>query len=440
LDLNKIQGNVAPGFNKDHQAFVLVRFGSAEAGRASLADLQPDIATAQDVQDFKELFDRLRKRAPLRDDRDGGALSHVSATWVNVALSFAGIRRLALPGADSQWPVAFRQNRVPGADTSLAPGEVDGLVIVAADRAEDRDREVGRIAGRLASCGVEVAATWCGDTLPGAQRGHEHFGFKDGVSQPRIAGTKWGLDPPVAAGEFVLGYPDQTGKPSGAGLPAWAQNGSFLAFVQMHQHVGAFWHAMKQQAQQFGVEPAEVAAWIVGRRRDAEGTPLCTLPSRESHIGRAYARWLPPSESLRHRILRRGIPYGPPLAGDEPEDGRPRGLYFLTYQADIERQFEHVWTQWLNSQNFPVRAAGRDGLVGQVVDPGSVRSGAGTSAPVPPWSPSQLRPAIVPRGCQPLGGIALRLATFVTPLYGTYFFAPSVESLSSLATGSRKGS
>src|SRR5207302_10724146 len=53
LDLDAIQGNVVPGFSKDHQAFVFVRFGDAAAGRAWLAAIQPDIASAREVENFK---------------------------------------------------------------------------------------------------------------------------------------------------------------------------------------------------------------------------------------------------------------------------------------------------------------------------------------------------------------------------------------------------
>src|SRR3712207_8404725 len=52
-------------------------------------------------------------------------------------------------------------------------------------------------------------------------------------------------------------------------------------------------------------------------------------------------RWLPPGEQARHRLIRRGIPYGPPLSADAADDGG-RGLLFLAYQADLARQFEHV--------------------------------------------------------------------------------------------------
>jgi len=265
----------------------------------------------------------------------------------------------------------------------------------------------------MSSISVHEVMTLYGDTLPGASRGHEHFGFKDAISQPRIAGTDWGCGQPVASGEFVLGYRDQSGQISGADLPDWAQNGSFLAFLQLQQHVATFWSSMRQQAQQLGVQPDEVAAWIVGRTQD--GTLLANPPSRLSHTGRAYARWLPPSESLRHRILRRGIPYGPPWSADEPDDTHDRGLLFVTYQADLERQFEHVWTQLLNSADFPSPASGRDALVGQLNWPGQA-------------TPGGVRRTVVSRTDRAGRAANFSLPTFVTPRTGGYFFAPSINS------------
>jgi deferrochelatase/peroxidase EfeB len=133
-----------------------------------------------------------------------------------------------------------------------------------------------------------------------------------------------------------------------------------------------------------------------------------------SHIGRAYARWLPPAEAARHRIIRRGIPYGSPW--EAGHDDEPRGLLFVTYQADVERQFEHVWRRWLNGPDFPRPGAGRDALVGQISPPGGQR------------------PALFARHGQSGRYSAVRLSGFVTPHYGGYFLAPSISALSFLAT------
>jgi Dyp-type peroxidase family len=417
LDLENIQGNIVPGFSKDFQTFVVVRFAGADEGRTWLAAMQSQLASANELRGFRIAFTSLKARKPHAEARDDGALRHVSATWVNLALSCAGLRLLVGASGIARFSPVFRTNHVPGAESGE---DHHALLIVAADHADNLDAELARQRQRMASAGVDEIFAFRGATLTGDQRGHEHFGFKDGISQPKIAGTPWGSGPPVAAGEFVLGYPDQTGQASGAGLPAWTQNGSFLAFVQLQQHVATFWSVMRQQARQFGVAPEDVAAWIIGRRRDACGTPISEPPARVSHIGRGYSRWLPPSEALRHRIIRRGIPYGPAWVEGEPDDGG-RGLLFVAYQADIERQFEHVWAKWLNAPGFPIPGAGRDALVGQA------------SWPVQP-ALTGTRPAVAMRTGQAAGMVRMSLPAFVTPRYGGYFFAPAIDALAEIAS------
>jgi hypothetical protein len=136
-----------------------------------------------------------------------------------------------------------------------------------------------------------------GSTRPQPNRGREHFGFKDGISQPGIAGltrsSRRGQDV-IAAGEFMIGYADQDGNvsgqpvpvpqpgepgynpvappPLGQPLPDWAQNGSFLVFRRLRQNVQAFSDFIGQQAPQVGLDPDLFAAKLVGRWKS--GAPL----------------------------------------------------------------------------------------------------------------------------------------------------------------------
>ncbi len=54
------------------------------------------------------------------------------------------------------------------------------------------------------------------------------------------------------------------------------------------------------------------------------------------------------NETLTHRLLRRGIPYGPRSLStftDPIDDTVDRGLFFIAYQTSIENQFEHIQTR-----------------------------------------------------------------------------------------------
>jgi Dyp-type peroxidase family len=242
---------------------------------------------------------------------------------------------------------------------------------------------------------------------PGSRLSHEHFGFVDGLAQPDLAGYRPEKRVPngpgndVKVGEFILGYENEysgqfTASPRieapdadpGAILPAGdlGRNGTYLVVRQMEQDVAGFWNMLREQcARQDGSPNLEaeeaLAAKIVGRWRD--GTPVTVSPDHDggdpnrlndfgfsedaegyrcplgAHIRRANPREMllaDKTESIttlkRHRLLRRGRPYGPRIADRYSDDGQSRGLVFATLNANIERQFEFVQQAWLTSPNF----------------------------------------------------------------------------------------
>ncbi|MBV9359442.1 MAG: Dyp-type peroxidase [Chloroflexi bacterium] len=406
--LSDVQGNVWPGFNKDHEAFLLVAFSGTESGPKWFRTVAPQIASAEEVAAFNALFKLVRAR--LGDDQR--TLRVVSATWTNVAFTFAGLQRLLGPAALAQVPLAFRTNRVPFAESAADATDVHAMLILAADRSTDLDAELQRQRDVLRTTGVREVRTYRGATLPGRWRGREHFGFKDLVSQPVLVGTQ--PDPADADltpdGDVVVGQPDADGGRRLAG-GEWTRNGSFLAFIQLEQHVGTFWSTMQREAGRLGLGPEQLAERLVGRTR--RGEDLSPQPPRLSHVGRAYPRWLPGGEADRHRIMRRGIPYGPPWEPGRPDDGEERGILFVAYQADLARQFEHIWTRWLNGADFPGPGAGSDPLVGQV--PAGARSVAEST-----------------HG-QDQRIAQLKLPHFVSPHYGGYFFSPALSQFAVLA-------
>ena len=171
------------------------------------------------------------------------------------------------------------------------------MLIVAADDPSDLKRRVDEITGTPAfRGGVEVLGTEDGKTRAD-QPGHEHFGFKDGVSQPGIRGLTPPDDPIgnphqghpgqdlLWPGEFVLGYPTQKpkakkgvdgpnpdpGKPSRSG-PAWTADGSYLVFRRLGQDVPGFRKQVQDLATRLTSHPDLVGAKLVGRY--ASGCPL----------------------------------------------------------------------------------------------------------------------------------------------------------------------
>src|SRR5439155_4078576 len=123
-------------------------------------------------------------------------------------------------------------------------------------------------------------------------------------------GTRFGNGPSVAAGEFILGQPDETGSKSGLELPTWTASGSFAVLMQLEQHVATFWEVMRREGDALKCGPEKLATSLIGRQRD--GCPVSSSPPKFSHAGRAYPGWVGP-DANRHRLIRRGIPYGGPL-------------------------------------------------------------------------------------------------------------------------------
>jgi deferrochelatase/peroxidase EfeB len=116
--------------------------------------------------------------------------------------------------------------------------------------------------------------------------------------------------------------------------------------------------------------------------------------------------------SFRHRMIRRGMPYGPPLPeGVTKDDGTDRGLVFVCFQASISRQFEGVQVQWLNAGNIFGLGHDRDFILGSPDGKGKM-----TIQGKPPFF-------LAPQ------------ETFVRMRGGEYLFVPGMTALAALADG-----
>jgi Dyp-type peroxidase family len=199
----------------------------------------------------------------------------------------------------------------------------------------------------------------------------------------------------VALGEFLLGHTDEEGSLPDAPTPdVLAHNGTFLIYRRLRQDVAGFRRLLRDQAVHLGGDEELVGAKIVGRWTD--GSPLELSPDRpDPGLGRdrqrnndfrygqdgvgercpigAHIRRANPRDALgfneqmvsRHRLIRRGIAYGPPLPeGVRDDDGTDRGLLFIAAMASISRQFEFVQSQWLNDGNIFDLGTDRDVITG----------------------------------------------------------------------------
>ena len=110
--------------------------------------------------------------------------------------------------------------------------------------------------------------------------GRTSFGFKDGIGQPAVEGvgtppTNPG-EPPIKAGEFILGYPDETGALPPMPTPdVLGRNGTYVVFRKLHTRVAAYRRYLRERAANRR-EEALLGAKMVGRwqsRRAARARP-----------------------------------------------------------------------------------------------------------------------------------------------------------------------
>ena len=197
--------------------------------------------------------------------------------------------------------------------------------------------------------------------------------------------------------------------PTFRGMKDFGKNGSYMVFRQLIQDVPGFWESVfssvKNENPDADVEEATfLAAKMVGRwpngkpitlsretekpydeqkdedflyaEKDAEGHG-CPFGS---HIRRANPRDAMPDNkpekgldiSNLHRILRRGRNFGPPLAETfspadlikANPDGQQRGLQFICFNANIQRQFEFIQHSWSNNTKFAGLYSDPDPILG----------------------------------------------------------------------------
>ena len=309
LDLDQIQGNSIGGFNKDFQSNLFLKFTSDAAGRAWIKEISQEVtaSSSANVLQFNNQFSALRAQRVNRPEE------LISAVWVNLALSFHGLTALNLKAADlAAFPQAFRdgmaQRKAELGDAGASdpshwvapfnePSDVHAVLIIAADHRHALHRKVESITGTTAfKAGVLILRDQPGRTRPDLP-GHEHFGFKDGISQPGIRG----VDPPddpignpnqghpgqdlLWPGEFVIGYatqipaadpgvdgPNPNPGPDSPANPTWTVNGSYLVFRRLRQDVAGFERHVSQLAETLGWSTDLTGAKLVGRYKS--GAPI----------------------------------------------------------------------------------------------------------------------------------------------------------------------
>src|SRR5688500_7789813 len=380
----------------------------------------------------------------------------VDSRWVTVAFTWNGLRALGVDDAClATFPDEFRQGMAARAsilgDTGanhpdhwvggLASPDLHAIVILFARDATERARCVAEHATLLAQCdGVEVLSSLEVEATPPYEFAHDHFGYRDRLSEVVMEGSGEQPSPGSGAalkpGEFILGYPDEDGPPANLPQPeVLARNGSYMAYRRLQEHVGAFRDFLREHGQT-PEEQELVAAKLMGRWRS--GAPLVLAPNADdAALGAdmqrnndfnykemdphgyavplgAHIRRMNPRDTAanmnRRRMLRRGATYGPALPESAPEDGVERGIAAFVICASLIRQFEFAQNVWINDKNFHELGNERDPLIG---------TQDGTLEFKIPKRPIKKRITGIP--------------AFTTVRGGAYFFMPGLRALRYLA-------
>ncbi|MER5685478.1 Dyp-type peroxidase [Streptomyces sp. NPDC002205] len=372
---------------------------------------------------FLRVDDRHAGRALLRRllPVTAGGLPSVDPNqdaWVAVAFTYQGLRALGVPQESlDSFPRAFREGMAARAEligdvgesapahweAPFGTGDVHiALSALSSDAAQlRRELERARIAYEDTP-GVQVIWQQEVRQLP---TGRTTFGFRDGISHPNIEGVGLpGSNPqevPIKAGEFILGYPDETGSlPPMPSPDVLGRNGTYVAVRKIHTNVAA-WRRYLRANSSSAEEEALLAAKMVGRW--PSGAPLALSPEHDdpelaadphrvndflyrenddrgfrcpagAHIRRTNPRDATIIGDARmHRLIRRGTTYGPPLPeGVLEDDGADRGLVGVFMGAHLERQFEFIKAEWVNDGNFIGYPGEKDPVAGHHDGTGSV--------------------------------------------------------------------
>jgi Dyp-type peroxidase family len=442
--LERLQGNVLAAYGTHHAIYLFARVLDRERARSWLATEWPQVTTHEGWEDAR---------------LNVGVLTRPT---YNIAFSYNGLLALGVPPGRIEHLTAFREGMAAratdlgdvtrDASTRWSSGLADNDMLIVLTAHEP---------AMLASAAVRLRETLYPDVLEvvheqQAQRlpkGGEHFGFGDGFSQPAVVGmrgmgprvgegtrTRWGIWRRLAVGEFILGNRDGGGMLAPAPLGRLADDATFMVVSKLSQDVAGFRRYVQDSATRLHRSPAWVGAKMVGRWQngssldlypDAPGPPARRDPEASSfrykddpdgfrcpvgaHVRRANPRGLGRWQgrlTQRHRIIRRGMTYGPPLPAEaNDDDGQPRGLMFISYQAEIERQFEFLQSQWLRDGNSLRLGSARDPLLGPGEQPAEM---------VIPG-----RPPVFLTG----------IPAFVTTLGGGYYLLPGTSGLEALAAG-----
>jgi deferrochelatase/peroxidase EfeB len=400
IDVDDVQGNVLRGYGLTFTSARHFFLGVGDPGAA--CEFLGKLADGSLGEDLT-----VTRATKWPENRKPGTCLNVGVTWL-------GFKALGVAdGVLGAFPDAFREGPAERAEPQAGDGVGLGDVGDSAPKKWDlgrpgspdihlvfslyarRDRLLEEVTGRLyVAFSAHGLSARCAHRDAHALRdddpGVVHFGYRDGIGQPRIADGLGNqlpdMQPPMPAGDLLLGcgYVNSFKGNYAGNLPAaLAANATYGAFRILEQNVVAFEELIATWGEAAGMSPELIAAKLMGRWRN--GVPLTLSPDTDTPdpplpdgkldefdyaavgdhetfyddaaglrcpVG-AHARRLNPrgarvmGKPHSRRLVRRNMPYGPEYDPAAPTDDE-RGLigYFLC--GDLETQWEFIQRVWVN--------------------------------------------------------------------------------------------
>ena len=222
LELADIQGDVLIGMQKNAECFAFFKIADPPRFKARAKEyLVGRVTTARTGNE--------RERRVYERRRWQGAKTE-SWTGFNLGFTKDGLTRLLGPnrprldisfelGADHPQTIAALNDPPPSKWLrDFVSDRIDGVFLIAGPDPSFVTYHSNALRERFGTA-IKIVYSEMGKVRPGPQRGHEHFGFLDGVSQPGIRGLPQSSNPIYRSdqglpgqdllwpGEFVFGYP-----------------------------------------------------------------------------------------------------------------------------------------------------------------------------------------------------------------------------------------
>lgn len=449
-----LQGNIIKGHGRENAVHLFLKFkdGQQDQVKEWLGQFSRSYVTSAWAQAYEA--EKYRQQGTK------------GSVFTNVFLTVFGYDYLGLMGGDLPFQEDYflggmkdPSSQIGFADPTVNQWDagfqdmIHGLILIADDNVEELCEKVNSVIESLSAI-ADIVQREDGFVLRNKDnKPIEHFGFRDGVSQPlftkRDIEKERKFDPtnfsnwdPRAPLSLVL-LKDPFGQTP-------ESYGSYLVYRKLEQNVPG-WNndvvenlasALNPTNDSQLDNPALAGAYVMGRFQD--GTPIALTDQQlgadtnnfnyqqdttgskcpfHAHIrktnprgdtGHLIATEIPLNEEKMHRIARRGISYGEPDRNQAGETGS--GLLFLCFQSNITNQFAFMQRRWANTGGFVEPGTGTDPVIGQG---GPFTEGYNWPTS---WGSTERKSA--------------DFSHWITFKGGEFFFTPSLSFLESLNEGS----